>query len=267
MSDNILTQIIADKRAHVDALIEKKPFKKIEGEAMLAPPVRDFYGALKSARDHNRVGLIAEIKKASPTAGVIVEDFDAVDIAIAYAEAGASCLSVLTDEPYFKGENAHLRQARAATHLPVLRKDFMIDPYQIAESRAIGADCVLLIMACLEDNQAQDLAQLAGKYGMCILIEVHNEAEMHRALALKTFGPNLIGINNRDLKTLHTDLAVSERLAALVPPERLLVSESGIKTHDDVRHLKNQGISCFLVGENLLKEADIKMATKSLIDG
>jgi indole-3-glycerol phosphate synthase len=263
--ENVLTRIIADKRVHVDALIKKKSFTKIEGEAMMAPAVRDFAGALKSARMHKRVGLIAEVKKASPSAGDIRDDFDAIDIAMAYAEAGASCLSVLTDEPYFKGENAHLKQARAATHLPVLRKDFMIDPYQIAESRAIGADCILLIMACLEDNQAQDMAQLAGKYGMCILLEVHNEAEMHRALSLKTYGANVIGINNRNLKTLEIDLGTSERLAKLVPPERLLVSESGIKTREDVERLQNSGISTFLMGENLLKQPDIRAATKAII--
>jgi indole-3-glycerol phosphate synthase len=264
MSD-ILAKIVADKKAYIRQRAEEVPFKKIETSAMRAPAVRDFHGALKRAHSHAQVGLIAEIKKASPSAGLIRPDFDPVQIAEAYARAGASCLSILTDTPYFQGEDYHLREARAATHLPVLRKDFMIDPYQITESRALGADCILLIMACLSDDDAYELSRLSGRYGMCILIEVHDEEEMKRALKLKTFGPNLIGINNRNLKTLEIDLATTERLAKMVPEERLLVSESGIKTRDDVQRLRASGISCFLVGENLLKEADIGAAAKALI--
>jgi indole-3-glycerol phosphate synthase len=264
MSD-ILQKIVADKRAYVKQRTEEVPFKKIETGAMLAPAVRDFYGALKRAHSSSHVGLIAEIKKASPSAGVIRENFDPVLIAEDYARAGAACLSVLTDQPYFQGEDFHLREARAATHLPVLRKDFMIDPYQITESRALGADCVLLILACLDDDTAQELARLAGRYGMCILIEVHDEQEMVRAMRLNAFGPALIGINNRNLKTLEIDLGTTERLASMVPEERLLVSESGIKTRDDIQRLRNAGVSCFLVGENLLKETDVGAATRALV--
>jgi indole-3-glycerol phosphate synthase len=265
MSD-ILKKIVADKKAYVRKQSEEVPFKKIETGAMLAPAVRDFYGALKRAHSANHVGLIAEIKKASPSAGVIRENFDPVQIAEDYARAGASCLSVLTDTPHFQGEDYHLREARAATHLPVLRKDFMIDPYQITESRALGADCVLLILACLSDDDAYELSRLAGRYGMCVLIEVHDEEEMVRAMRLTTFGPNLIGINNRNLKTLEIDLGTTERLASMVPEERLLVSESGIKTREDVERLRKAGVSCFLVGENLLKEADVGAATKALLN-
>ncbi|MBI3418778.1 MAG: indole-3-glycerol phosphate synthase TrpC [Proteobacteria bacterium] len=265
MSENILTRIVADKREHVRQRMEQKPFKKVEGEAMLAPSVRDFHGVLKRAHDTSRLGLIAEIKKASPSAGVIREDFDPVLIAEAYAKAGATCLSVLTDTPYFQGEDIHLKQARAACHLPVLRKDFMIDPYQIAESRALGADCVLLIMACLDDAQAQELARYAGRYGMCILLEVHDQEELARAMTVKPFGPSLIGINNRNLKTLEIDLGVTEKLAPVAPEGRLMVSESGIKTRDDIMRLRGCGVSCFLMGENLLKEQDIGAATRALL--
>jgi len=223
---------------------------------------RNFGAAVKQAVAAGGYGLIAEIKKASPSAGLIRPEFDPATLARAYADAGATCLSVLTDAAHFQGSPDHLRAARAATDLPVLRKDFMLEPWQIYESRLMGADCVLLIMAALTDALARELEELARALDMAVLAEVHDERELDRALGLQT---QLIGINNRNLKTLQTDLATTERLAPLVPSDRFLVAESGIRTHDDVVRLCEAGARCFLVGESLLRQPDVGAATHALM--
>ncbi len=209
-------------------------------------------------------GLIAELKRASPSAGLIRTDFEPSALARAYEAAGAACLSVLTEESEFQGSLADLQAARAATALPVLRKDFMLDPWQIYESRLAGADCILLIMAALERDLAVELAGLARSLGLDVLAEVHDELELERALACDT---RLIGINNRDLRTLRTDLAVTSHLAALVPPDRIVVSESGIRTHADLLHLSAYGVKSFLVGESLLRQPGLEAATRTLLHG
>ena len=226
------------------------------------PPARGFARALKRATAEGIPALIAEIKRASPSAGVIRRDFSPAAIAAAYAAAGATCLSVLTEEPNFHGKAGDLVAARAATALPVLRKDFILDPWQVYETRAMGADCLLLIMAALTSEAALDLARLAHSVDLDVLVEVHDEAELERALGLDTA---LIGINNRDLRTLGTDLAVSRRLAPLVPPDRVVVAESGIRAPDDIRTLTDAGVSCFLVGESLLRQDDVGRATEALL--
>ncbi len=225
-------------------------------------PTRNFGHALKSAVATGGYGLIAEIKRASPSAGLIRPDFDPEALARAYADAGAICLSVLTDGPYFQGSPEHLKQARAAVPLPVLRKDFMLDAWQVYESRLMGADCILLIMAALTDQQARELEELARALDMDVLIEVHNRAELDRALGLET---SLIGINNRNLKTLKTDLETTAELAPHVPSDRFLIAESGIRTHADVRRLAEAGATCFLVGESLLRQPDVGAATHALL--
>jgi indole-3-glycerol phosphate synthase len=261
MSD-VLAEICAEKRAHVarakGALSEADLLARLSE----APPVRPFAAALERHLAAGRYGLIAEIKKASPSAGLIRADFNPPAFARAYAAGGASCLSVLTDAAYFHGSDDDLRAARRQVELPVLRKDFLLDPYQILESRHIGADCVLLIMAALSDPMASELAAAAAEFGLDVLAEVHDGAELDRALRL---GVRMIGINNRNLKTLQTDLTTTERLAPEVPADRLVVAESGIRRPEDLDRLAAAGARCFLVGETLMREPDIATATRHLL--
>ena len=255
-----LTRICDDTREEIARRKEEHPLAQVEAAAKDAPSVRGFADALVA--EGEQASLIAEIKKASPSAGLIRADFDPVALARAYEAAGARCLSVLTDAPYFQGHDDYLVAARAAVSLPVLRKDFMLDPWQVPESRALGADCILIIMAALDDAMALELAQAAAAWGMDALVEVHDEAELTRALALPC---RLIGVNNRDLKTLKTDLAVTERLAPLVPEDRVLVAESGIGGPADIARLTAVGARAFLVGASLMAEDDVEAATRALL--
>ncbi|MDR3424909.1 MAG: indole-3-glycerol phosphate synthase TrpC [Alphaproteobacteria bacterium] len=255
--NDILEKICADKRAHVKAARLLKPLDILHREALRAPPPRGFAYALRVAAEHAGVSFIAEIKKASPSAGLIRPKFSPAQLAKAYADAGAACLSVLTDEPYFQGRNQDLIEARAACDLPVLRKDFMLDVWQVSEARAIGADCILLIMAALSDETAAELHQAATGYGMDVLIEVHDREELTRALKLPS---RLIGVNSRNLKTLKINLHNAAELVRSIPPERLAVSESGIRARNDVLLMQAAGARSFLVGESLLKEEDVGAA-------
>lgn len=259
--NDILEKICADKRRHIARLAAEKPFAQLNKEARRAPPPRGFAKALSDKIEKGDIALITEIKKASPSAGLIRSDFSPKEIARAYAKAGAACLSVLTDEPYFQGRNEDLIEARAACDLPVLRKDFTLDAWQVAEARTIGADCILLIMAALDDETAWSLHAQATGYGMDVLIEVHDGEELTRALALPS---GLIGINNRNLRTLKVDLHTTEELALRVPSERIVVSESGISTSTDVARVSKCGVSCFLVGESLLRQGDLGSAVTAL---
>jgi indole-3-glycerol phosphate synthase len=261
---DILDRISAYKREEVAVAKAEKSLAEVEDAARDAPRVRPFAATIAACADEGRHALIAEIKKASPSKGLIREDFNPASLAVSYAAGGAACLSVLTDGPSFQGHPDHLLEAREACALPVLRKDFMVDPYQIPQSRALGADCNLIIMAAVDDFLAMELAGAANGWGMDVLAEVHNEEELERALSLPT---SLIGINNRDLQTFETSLDVTERLLPMVPRGRLMVSESGIHTHADIQRLALAGAHAFLVGESLMRQPDVNKATRALLFG
>ncbi len=263
MSDT-LARILDDKRAFVAARKRGRTIANIEGDARAAAAPRGFLDTLAAKRREGRFGLIAEIKRASPSKGLIRADFDPPTLARAYAEGGATCLSVLTDEPYFQGADRYLRAARAAVPLPVLRKDFMIDPYQVVESRGLGADCILLIMAALELPQAKELEDTARQWGMDVLVEVHDVEELEKATQLST---RLLGINNRDLKSLNVDINRSVELAAMLPQGYVVVGESGLRTRADLDLLASHDITCFLVGESLMAQDDVAAATRTLLEG
>ena len=257
----VLGRICAIRRAAVERRRAELPLAELERRLPDEPP-RGFCRALQAEVDHGRLALIAEIKRASPSQGLIRADFEPAALARAYAAGGATCLSVLTEEEHFQGADEHLIAARAAAPLPCLRKDFMLEPYQVVEARVIGADCVLLIIAALDDRATRDLMRLSGELGLDVLVEVHDETELGRALDLDA---RLIGINNRDLRTLQVDLATTERLARLVPDDRLLVSESGLHGHGDLERMTAAGARCFLVGESLMRQADVRAATAGLL--
>jgi indole-3-glycerol phosphate synthase len=259
---DVLTRICADKRRDLAERRQARPESALEALARKAAPPRGFHRALADQAAHGRPALICEIKKASPSKGLIRRNFDPRELARAYRTGGASCLSVLTDERYFQGRDDDLVQARAAVDLPVLRKDFMLDPYQILESRALGADCVLLILAALDEGQATELEDVARALDMDVLVEVHDEGELDRALRLES---PLIGINNRNLKTLEVDLATCEALAPRVPSERLVICESGIHTPDDLARMGRAGAKAFLIGESLMRQNDVAAATAALL--
>ena len=258
---DMLARICADTRTETARRKQATPLAALKSEIAAAAPPRGFGRAIKAAAARGGVALITEIKKASPSGGLIRPDFDPPALARAYRDGGAVCLSVLTDTPYFQGEPAHLRAARDAVDLPVLRKDFILDPWQVHESRAMGADCILLILAALTDAEALELGELARSLDMDVLAEVHDQAELDRALGLPT---DLIGINNRNLRTLTTDLGVSQALAPQIPPERVPIAESGIRSHADIAALRARGVLGFLVGEHLMRQADVAAATRAL---
>jgi indole-3-glycerol phosphate synthase len=261
MSDT-LARINAYKRKEVEAAKAAVSLTEIRRRAERAPPPRGFIAALERAVAAGRYGLIAEIKRASPSKGLIRKDFDPAILARAYRDGGATCLSVLTDGPEFQGSLEFLKAAHAEVDLPILRKDFMLDPYQIYEARAWGADCVLLIMASLTDAEAADLERVASGLGMDVLVEIHDAPELHRALALRS---RLIGINNRNLKSLKVDLGTTEAFARLVSKDRLPVSESGLADPADLARMARAGAHCFLIGESLMRQPDVAAATRALL--
>ena len=258
---DVLAEINAKKAEEVSALLQRYSMADLEALAENASPTRGFTAALRSA-SQTGYGLIAELKKASPSKGLIRADFQPVSLAQSYEAGGATCLSILTDQTYFQGHNDYLVAARAAVNLPVLRKDFMIDPAQIIEARGLGADCILLIMASLSDEQALELEACAHQFGMDVLIEVHDESELERACLLKS---PLMGINNRNLKTMEISLDVGAAMLPKLPSDRIAVAESGLFTPADLAYMADKGARCFLIGESLMRQEDVKAATQTIL--
>jgi indole-3-glycerol phosphate synthase len=263
VAEDILQQIAAYKRDEVRARKAARGQTAIEADAKAASAPRGFRRSLEAHHAPGRLALIAEVKKASPSKGLIRADFDPPALARAYERGGAACLSILTDAPSFQGHEDFFIAARAAVALPCIRKDFLVDPWQVAESRAIGADAILVIMAMVDDSLAAELMSEAARFGMDALVETHDEAEFARAVAL---GSDLIGVNNRDLRTFNVDLSITERLAAMTPPDALLVTESGLFGPADAARLERAGAKAMLVGESLMRQADVEAATRALLD-